>query len=495
MTTDQPFPRIAFHRGRRHKAQTYLGPYPSASSVRESINLIQKTFMVRNCEDSVFAHRTRPCLQHQIKRCTAPCVGLVSAADYQAQVQDALMFLNGHSQKLLTRLITRMERASDELRFEDAARYRDQVNTLKKMQSQQFVMAGGDADIIALAVLDGRACLQVVSFRGGRNLGQRSYFPIQAADVDDADIMAAFLGQYYRERQPPADLILSHPLPQKALFEEVFSQQLGRKVGIQSRPRGERRQWLELARRNALGALQLSVATDAKLESQFDALAALLGLDPVPATLECYDISHTAGNQAVGSCVVFDHQGPVKSLYRRYNLSGITPGDDYAAMHQVLERRFRKLAEGEGESPGLVLIDGGKGQLAQAVDVLAELGLAELPLMGVAKGAARRAGYEEWVLPDGRSLQPGPESSASHLVQQVRDEAHRFAITGHRGRRQKAAVQSVLDEIPGVGAGRRRSLLTHFGGLKGVREAGVEELASVPGISADLARRIFAALH
>ncbi len=497
MTTDHEFPRIAFHRGKRLKGRTYLGPYPSASSVRESINLIQKTFRVRNCEDSVFANRSRPCLQYQIKRCTAPCVDYVSDEDYAAQVDDALLFLKGQSDRVITRLIGRMESASKALKFEEAALHRDRINTLKKMQAQQFVSHGsGDIDVIALARDQDQSCVQVMTFRGGRNLGQRSYFPTQTAGAEDGEVMEAFLGQFYRERMPPDDLLLSHELPSRDLFAEVFTERAGRKVSLQPNPRGERRQWLELTKRNAEHALQMNLASDARITAQFEALRELLDLDEAPATIECFDISHTAGNQAVGSCVVFDHQGAVKSLYRRYNLKGITPGDDYAAMRQVLDRRYRKVDEEEGALPGLLIVDGGKGQLRQALDVLEELGLSDLPLMGVAKGPSRRAGHEEWVLPgQARPLMPGPESPASHLVQQVRDEAHRFAITGHRGRRQKAATDSPLEGIPGIGASRRKALLSHFGGIRGVRQAGVEELASVPGVSRNLAQRIFDALH
>jgi excinuclease ABC subunit C len=497
MTLDHEFPRIAFHRGARSKSKQYLGPYPSAGSVRESINLIQKMFRIRNCEDSYFSNRSRPCLQYQIKRCTAPCVGLVDPPEYGQQVQDALFYLNGNSQRVITRLIGRMERAAGDLDFEKAASLRDQINALKKMQARQFITASsGNLDIIALAQIGKAACAQVVSFRGGRNLGQRSHFPSQVDGYEAPEILQAFLGQYYRERIPPEQLIVSHEVPLKALFEEVFADRAQRKVTIQAHPRGDRRQWLQLTIKNALNSLQLKLAGGARLETQLKALQELLGLEVAPESIECFDISHMAGGEAVGACVVFDSNGPVKSRYRRFNLKGITPGDDYAAIDQVLNRRYRKVAAGEGHVPDLVLIDGGRGQLARAMTVLAEYGLDPITVMGVSKGTSRRAGYEEWVLPGpAANLRPGPESAASHLVQQIRDEAHRFAITGHRGRRQKAAVQSALEEIPGIGAGRRRTLLTHFGGLKGVRSAGIEELASVPGISGALAKRIFKALH
>ena len=495
--TDHAFPRIAFHRGGKDKTKTYLGPYPSASSVRESINLIQKLFLLRNCEDSYFSHRTRPCLQYQIKRCTAPCVGKISAEDYAGQVEDALLFLRGQSQKVITRLISRMEAAAGLQQYEQAAQYRDQINHLKQMQARQFVSAGnGDLDIIALARLQRSCAIEVISVRGGRSLGQRDYFPSQSEGHTDAEVLHAFLGQYYRERKPPPELIISHSVEQQALFETVFTERSGRKVRIQPHPRSHRKNWLELAGRNALNALHMRSSESSRISKQFESLAELLQLEEVPQIVECFDVSHTSGHKTVASCVVFGFDGPVKSRYRRYNLKGFEPGDDYAAMREVLKRRYRKLQKEEGHPPDLIIVDGGKGQLGIAIEVLAECGLSDIPLMGVAKGPSRRAGYEEWVLPVApHSLQPGPESSASHLIQQVRDEAHRFAITGHRGRRQKAAVHSVLEDIPGVGARRRRALLTHFGGIQGVRKAGVEELAGIPGINRQLAERIFKALH
>ncbi len=497
VSTGHEFPRIAFHRGARGKGAEYLGPFPSAGSVRESINLIQKLFRLRNCEDSYFAHRRRPCLQHQIQRCTAPCVDLVSAADYQLQVDDALMFLRGGSQKVIKRLIARMDRAAGELDYERAARIRDQINTLKQVQAQQFVATlREDTDLIALERLGDKACAQVVSYRGGRHVGQRSFFPTQVKGHEDPGVLQAFVGQYYRERMPPPQLIVSHELPDRELFQEVFSERAGRKVRVQSRPRGERRQWLQLAQRNAANALELKLADGSRMAARFEALRDLLGLDEVPERVECFDVSHLSGGETVAACVSFDAHGPAKDRYRRFNIKGVTPGDDYAALAQALQRHYGKVIAGGGHLPDLLLIDGGRGQLSGALEVLAGLGLPAMPVVGIAKGPGRRAGYETWVRPEaGSELQPGPESMASHLVQQVRDEAHRFAITGHRGRRQRSSSRSVLEEIPGVGAGRRRALLTHFGGLKGVRAAGEAELASVPGISRELAARIFHALH
>jgi excinuclease ABC subunit C len=497
ITTSHEFPQIAFHRGARDKSRSYFGPYPSASSVRESINLIQKLFRIRNCEDSYFAHRNRPCLQYQIRRCTAPCVGLVSQEDYSEQVKDAMLFLQGKNQKVLTRIISRMEQAAGALEYEAAAMFRDQINALKQMQAQQFVSGGqADIDFIALAQEQGQSCVQLVSIRGGRNLGQRSHFPSQAEGFAPAEVLEAFLGQYYQDRLAPAQLVISHALKNEKLMASVFSEIAGRKISIQAHPRGDRRKMLELAVGNSRQALQMRLASKANIARQFEALQNVLQLEELPNCVECFDISHTAGNQTVGSCVVFDNNGPVKSKYRRYNLKGITPGDDYAAMHQVLTRRYGRVQTEEGTLPDLLIIDGGKGQMRQAESVLAEFGLTGIPVLGIAKGPARRAGHEEWILASpSRSFQPGPESPASHLVQQIRDESHRFAITGHRGRRQKAATKSRLERIPGIGPGRRRALLNHFGGLQGVNKAGVEELSSVPGISRVLAQEIFRALH
>ncbi len=497
LTTTHEFPRIAFHRGALEKKDRHFGPYPSASSVRESINLIQKLFRLRNCEDSYFAHRRRPCLQYQIRRCTAPCVDFVTPAEYQEQVSDAILFLEGKDDKIIDRLIRRMERAAEQMEYETAAVYRDQISTLKKMHAQQFVSGGNNnIDFIAVAQDQGKSCVQVVSIRNGRNLGQRSFFPTQADQHDAAEVLDAFLGQYYQERMPPAQLVLSHEVENADVLAPAFSVKAGRKVELQPHPRGDRRQALQMALQNARQSLGLKLASQANITRQFETLAEVLKLEEPPQWVECFDISHTAGNQAVGSCVVFDQNGPVKSRYRRYNLKDITPGDDYAAMHQVLSRRYGRMQAEEGSFPDLVMIDGGKGQLKQAIEVMDELGLGDIALVGIAKGPSRRPGYEQWVQPGSKiELFPGPASPASHLAQQIRDEAHRFAITGHRGRRNKATTRSSLEDIPGVGPKRRRQLLNHFGGLQGVSRAGVEELSSVPGINQHLAEQIFKALH
>lgn len=498
VTTRQDFPRIAFHRGARAKSGEYFGPYPSAGAVRASISLIQKLFRLRNCEDSFFEHRSRPCLQYQIERCTAPCVGFISEDDYQADVQHALWFLRGRSQEVIRELIRRMEAASEALNFERAALLRDQIQTLKQMQAQQFVAGRNkDIDVLAAVRMNHMVAVQVVSFRGGRNLGQRSHFPINTDDLALEAVMGAFVGQYYQRRQPPPEILLSHAPDDLDTLTKALGEQAGRRIRLQPNPRGERRRWVQMAEENALNALKLKLASRASLVRQYEALEALLKLDQPVERVECFDISHLSGQQTVGSCVVFDREGPNKSQYRRFNLKGITPGDDYAAMAQVLKRRYERMQKESRAFPDLIIVDGGRGQLNAARAVLRELGVDDDQLlMGVAKGPARRAGHEQWLV-DGapRALQPGPDSPASHLVQQIRDEAHRFAITGHRGRRQKRAQTSTLETVPGIGSKRRRALLTHFGGLKGVEKAGVEELASVPGISRQLAETIYAHLH
>jgi len=390
-----------------------------------------------------------------------------------------------------------MEQSAGKREYEAAAVYRDQINTLKQLHAQQIVSGGsGNMDFVAIAQEQGRSCVQVVSYRSGRNLGQRSYFPAQAERHDAAEVLDAFLGQFYRERIPPEQIVLSDDVENRKVLESAFSLTAGRKVVLQPHPRGVRRKLLQLAVQNARQSLGLRLAGQASITRQFQALQELLGLDDLPRSIECFDISHTGGNETVGACVVFDGEGPVKSRYRRYNLKDIKAGDDYAAMRQVLRRRYARLQTDQGQIPDLVLIDGGKGQLQQAIDVMTELGLSGIPLVGIAKGPSRRPGHEEWVRPaPAPPLHPGPASPASHLVQQVRDEAHRFAITGHRGRRAKATTRSTLEDIPGIGPKRRRQLLNHFGGMQGVSRAGVEELASVPGIDRVLATQIFRALH
>ena len=493
----EEFPRMGFHRGTRSGKGKYFGPFPSAYSVRETLDLMQKLFLVRQCEDSYFKNRTRPCLQYQIKRCSAPCVGLIDKTEYADSVRHAAMFLEGKSQSVSDELVASMERAAADLRFERAAMLRDQLAALKRIQARHYVQgASVDMDVLACRIVNGLACVSVLYFRNGISLGSRDYFPKLALDADEAVVLGQFIAQYYLDKPAPGELILSHAVADQALLGEVLGEQAGHKVELKSSVRAERARFLELAQKNVEAALATRLVSNQTMRDRFEALRELLDLGDVPQRLECFDISHTMGEATVASCVVFGPDGPEKSHYRRFNITGITPGDDYAAMHQALERRYKRIAAGEGRLPDILLIDGGLGQVKQALDVLAELGIDGLCVVGVAKGEERRAGHETLILgASGRTLWPGPESPASHLIQAVRDEAHRFAITGHRQRREKARETSKLEEIAGIGAKRRSALLKHFGGLGGVAKAGVEELMLVKGVNRELAERIYAMFH
>jgi len=498
----EDYPRLAFHRGAKNLPGRYFGPYPSTFAVRESLGLMQKLFKVRQCEDSYFRNRSRPCLQYQIGRCTAPCVGLISKEDYAGDVRHAEMFLEGRSTAVIDELAVAMEQASVKLDFERAAALRDQVAALRQLQAQHHVQgASADMDVVACRIEAGLACVSVLFFRDGISLGTRDFFPRLPLDAEPADVLAQFVAQYYLDRPVPRELILGEELPEQAVLAEVLTEQSGHAVELKSRVRGERARFLQMAERNAQASLTQRLASRQTLGTRFEDLQKLLELPEPPRRIECFDISHTRGELTVASCVVFGPEGPEKSHYRRFNIAGITPGDDYAAMHQALTRRFRKVAEGEGAKPDVLLIDGGGGQVAQALDVLQELGVAGIHVVGVAKGPARRAGEETLILADrppgspGREIHPGPTSPALHLVAAVRDESHRFAISGHRKRREKARERSVLEDVPGVGARRRAALLKTFGGLAGVEAAGVEELMRVKGIDRGLAERIYDALH
>ncbi|SFN66106.1 excinuclease ABC subunit UvrC [Dokdonella immobilis] len=495
--TPGDYPRLAFHRGARNGGGRYFGPYPSAIAVRETLSLLQKLFRIRNCEDSYFKNRSRPCLQHQIGRCSAPCVDFISAEDYQTSVRHAAMFLEGKSNALLDELIGQMEAASVKLDFERAALMRDRVAAVKKIQARHYVHgAGRDMDVLACVIDNGIACVSVMFFRNGNSLGSRDFFPRLGLDADEATVLGSFLGQYYLERPVPEEIILSHAPEDIDILGEALAAHADHKVEIKTSVRTDRARFLDMARTNATAALTARLASRQTLLARFEALRDLLKLEEVPQRIECFDISHTMGEATVASCVVFGPEGPEKSQYRRFNIEGITGGDDYAAMHQALERRYRRIQAGEGRLPDILLIDGGLGQVRQAIDVLATLGVEGVQVVGVAKGEARKAGHESLILGDsGRSLWPGPESPASHLIQAIRDEAHRFAITGHRGRREKAREASSLEEVTGVGAKRRAALLRQFGGLAGVTRAGIEELMQVNGINRELAERIYAALH
>jgi excinuclease ABC subunit C len=489
------WPRVAFYRGSRNTQGRLFGPFPSAWAVRETLNVLHKLFRLRSCEDSVFRNRSRPCLQHQIGRCSAPCVGLVEAGDYAASVRRAELFLEGRNDVLVAELEQTMTAVAAALQFEEAARLRDIIVNLRRIQAQQFVEGGhADLDVIACAVQGGCACVLVLSFRNGMNFGTRSHFPRVAGESDPAAILSAFVTQHYLDYPPPAEIVLDRDIPDCELIQEVLGGRAGRRVQIKTSVRGDRARYLELARRNAQSALESELGSDAAQRRRVEALTTLLGLEGPPQRMECFDISHTQGEATVASCVVFGPDGPQRSQYRRFNIAGITAGDDYAAMHQALERRFRR-GQGEGVLPEVLFIDGGRGQLAQAVDVLATFGIEQVAVVGIAKGEARRPGEETLLRPDGSELRPGSDSPALHLIQQIRDEAHRFAIAGHRGRRAKARERSPLEDVEGIGARRRLKLLRHFGGLIGLRGAGIEEIARVEGINAELARRVYAALH
>jgi len=502
LSNGEDYPRLAFHRGAKNLKGKFFGPYPSTYAVRESLSLMQKLFKVRQCEDSYFRNRSRPCLQHQIGRCTAPCVQLIGVDDYASDVRHAQMFLEGRSNAVLDELGEAMEQSSKALQFERAAILRDQVAALRQLQAQYHVQgASADMDVIACSIESGIACVSVLFFRNGISLGTRDFFPRLPLDAESPDVLAQFIAQYYLDRPVPRELILGEPIADQAMLAELLAEQSGHVVELKSSVRSDRAQFLQMAQRNARASLTARLASRQTLGTRFDDLQKVLELDFSPRRIECFDISHTMGEATVASCVVFGPEGPEKSHYRRFNIAGITPGDDYAAMHQALTRRFRKVADGEGAKPDVLLIDGGNGQVAQALDVLGELGVTGIEVVGVAKGPGRRAGEETLVLARkaagslGRELHPGSSSPALHLVAAVRDEAHRFAISGHRKRREKARERSVLEDVPGIGARRRSALLKAFGGLSGVESAGVEELMQIKGINRGLAERIYASLH
>ncbi|MCF6354723.1 MAG: excinuclease ABC subunit UvrC [Candidatus Polarisedimenticolaceae bacterium] len=497
LANDQPFPRLTWHRGAKSGSGRYFGPYPNIGSMRENLRLLQKLFPVRQCEESFFRNRSRPCLQYQIKRCTAPCVGLVTQEDYSEDVQDATLFLEGKAAQVTDHLIERMEQASAQLEFEQAARYRDQIAVLRRIQEKQYVNGErGDLDILAAAVKGGVACVQLFFIRAGRNLGNKAFFPKTPDGAQERAILSAFMAQYYIGKELPPRVIVNRMPDDAGLLAEVLAEQAGRRVEITDRVRGERMRWLQMAQQNASLALDARLASKAGLRARLGALQQALDLDEPPARMECFDISHTGGEQTVASCVVFDDQGALKSDYRRFNIEGITPGDDYAAMEQALNRRYRRIQAEESRLPDILFIDGGRGQLSAAASVLDELGVQGVTLVGIAKGADRKPGLEQLFLFGQQApiILP-PNSPALHLIQQIRDEAHRFAITGHRQRRGRSRRTSVLEEIPGIGPKRRQRLLRQFGGLQELARAGVDDLSRVEGVSRRLAQQIYEAFH
>jgi len=491
------FPRLGFYRGNRSQPGRYFGPYASAGAVREVLAQLQKIFPVRQCEDTFYRTRSRPCLQYQIDRCTAPCAGYVDADRYRRDVEQAVLFLEGKNDNLHQYLSEAMEKASAQQDFESAAMYRDRIRSLSRIQETQSIdNGGGDWDVIALAMENGAACVDVTFVRAGRHSGSKAFYPRIGLETPPADVMSAFLGQFYLDKPVPPQ-ILVRPAPRHvALMERMLSDREGRKVRLQARPRSRRARLLDGATDNARHRLARHMSEQASQVDKRESLQHMLGLEAVPQRMECLDVSHTRGEAAVVSCVVFDEEGPASADYRRYNVKPGASGDDYGALREALTRRYEKLKDGGGRIPDLLIVDGGKGQLAVAESVLEELQVDGVAVLAVAKGPTRKAGFEKLYLSgSGRAVYPRAHSPGLHLIQQIRDEAHRFAITGHRRRRAKTRVTSSLQQIPGVGEKRRQALLRHLGGLQEVQRAGVDDLSRVPGISVDLARRIYSHFH
>ncbi|HTN32734.1 MAG TPA: excinuclease ABC subunit UvrC [Marinobacter sp.] len=502
LSSHKDYPSLTFRRGRTKEGSgTWFGPFPSSAAVKESLNILHKVFRIRSCSDSYFKNRSRPCFQYQINRCSAPCVGYISPEDYQEDVRRAVMFLEGKNPAVIRDLMDAMEEASKNLNFEKAATYRDQINHLRHVQERQSVDGeGGDADVIAVAQDAGIACVVVIIVRGGRVLGTKDYFPRYSLEQTEGELLGAFLGQYYfggnAHREIPQDILVPVTIDEQEVLAQALSDAAKRETRIRGNVRGERRRWLKLAMTNARQTLLTHLASKETVYRRLLALRDLLELKETPTRMECFDISHSSGENTVASCVVFDENGPLKADYRLFNIEGITAGDDYAAMHQVLTRRYKRMVAGEGKRPDLVFIDGGKGQLNIAREVFETLGISDIQLIGVAKGSARRAGMEQLIdALTGDVFRVAANSPALHLIQHIRDESHRFAITGHRVRRDKRRRQSTLEGIEGIGPTRRRNLIRYFGGIQEIRKASVDEIAKVEGLSKSLAETVYAALH
>ena len=501
LSTDSDFPRLSFYRGAKSGAGQYFGPYPSARSARRTLNLTQKLFRIRQCDDSFFSNRSRPCLQYQIKRCTAPCVGLVSPEAYREDVKHTVMFLEGRDEEVIRELTTPMQEAADRLDYERAAQYRDQIASLRRIQESQYISAPrGELDIVACHTASGHACVQVFFIRGGLNLGNKAFFPGHAGELSEDQVLNAFLPQFYLagtgNRPAPGEILVSHRVADAEALAVLLSEHRGKRVRIKHNHRSGRRKWVEMALNNAEIALKTRLSSRDNYLSRFENLQGSLRLNEPVERVECFDVSHSSGEATVASCVVFNHEGAVKADYRRFNIRDVPAGDDYAALSQAFSRRYSRIKKEEGKLPDLVLIDGGKGQVNSVRAVVEELQLDDFLLLGVAKGRARKPGMERLVLSDGKSeMSLPPGSSALHLIQEIRDEAHRFAITGHRRQRNRQRTKSVLEEVEGVGAKRRRELIRYFGGIQGVSRAGIEELARAPGISHNLAKKIYASFH
>jgi len=497
LSSEQEFPRVCMHRGARRRKGRYFGPYPNAGSVRESLHLLQKLFKVRQCEDSFFSHRSRPCLQYQIKRCTAPCVEQVSVVQYAEDVRHTVLFLEGKSSAVIDDLVAQMEAAATAQEYEQAAGFRDQIASLHKVQEKQYISKErGDVDILACLTDKGNACVQVFFIRDGRNLGNAVFFPKVPLESAAPSVLSAFIPQYYLDKDVPSELLLSHTLDEADLLAELLTSQAGHRVELCANVRGDRARWVKMAVHNAEHALNSYNNTRKGFSGRMRSLSSVLGLDEMPERIECFDISHTGGESTVASCVVFGVEGPLKSDYRRFNIRDIQPGDDYGAMEQALLRRYTRLKKGEGRLPDLLLVDGGKGQVNAAIKALEELQILDVRIIGVAKGPGRKPGLETLhVHGESEVLTLSADSPALHLIQQIRDEAHRFAITGHRQRRAKTRRTSPLEQIPGVGPKRRQQLLQQLGGLREVARAGVDDLTRIKGVNRKLAQQIYDVFH
>ena len=501
LSADDQFPRLSFYRGAKSGTGQYFGPYPSAKSARRTLNLTQKLFRIRQCEDTFFKNRFRPCLQYQIKRCTAPCVGLVDDETYREDVKHTVMFLQGRNEEVIEELTAPMQAAAEALDFERAAQYRDQIISLRKIQENQYITAPrGELDIVACYMESGYACVQVFFIRSGLNLGNKAFFPGHTGELTEEHVLNAFMAQYYltvsRNWPAPGEILVSHPVADARTLMDLLSERRGKKVKIKHTHRSERRKWVEMALKNAEIALKTRLSSKHNYVSRFEKLQGVLRLNDPVERIECFDVSHVSGEATVASCVVFNHEGAVKTDYRKFNIRDVSAGDDYAAITQAFQRRYSRIKKEEGKLPDLILIDGGKGQVSSVKAVAEELQLDEVALLGVAKGKSRKPGMERLVFSDGKGeTSLARDSSALHLIQEIRDEAHRFAVTGHRQQRSRKRTKSVLEDVEGVGAKRRRELIRFFGGLQGVSRAGVEELARAPGISNNLAKKIYATFH
>jgi len=501
LSSNDEFPRLSFHRGAKRRKGTYFGPFPGVQAVRDSMSFLQKTFRVRQCQDSFFKNRSRPCLQYQIKRCNAPCVGLIEKDEYQRDVRHTQMFLSGENPSLMVELEQAMDKASAELAFEDAATYRDQISAMRQVQAQQVIESGnGNIDVLGFAMEGSDACMHVLYIRHGRILGSRSFYPRSPLAVTGSELLSEFIPQHYLKTnlasEIPKEIAIGASLEEQVVLEQALQTAAGRKVAINDVSRGTRRKWIELATRTAEQNLTSKLAAASNIYQRYVKLQSTLGLEALPERLECFDISHSSGEATVASCVVFNQEGPLKSDYRRFNIENITPGDDYAAMEQALRRRYKRLQNGEGSLPDILFIDGGKGQLRIAEDVLNDLGVVGVTLVGIAKGSSRKPGLETLLLTtDKGEREILPEPSGLLLIQQIRDEAHRFAITGHRQRRDKKRHTSRLEGIAGVGPKRRRELLRFFGGVAAVEKASVADLMRVPSINRKVAETIYSTLH